>query len=103
MERLLLIVSLFCLSSCTYVPLQQGAEKVRVVAVDAISSCENLGEITASTTDRIAVVDRNRLKVLDEVETAARNQAAQMGANTIAPLSELDSGERRYGAYKCRP
>jgi len=90
-------------NGCTWVKLEDSAKRVRVMSTsDSLSSCEDKGEITASVEDRILSVKRERTKVLDEVEALARNSAVEMGADTIAPISELAGGERRYRAYRCK-
>ena len=98
----LLLLAAF-LQGCTWVKLEDAAKRVRVMsASDSLSSCEDKGEITASVEDRILSVKRERTKVLDEVEALARNSAVELGADTIAPSSELAGGERRYRAYRCK-
>ena len=46
-------------------------------------------------------VDRSGLKVSDELEIMARNEAAGMGADTIRPLGEPHDGAQSWGAYTC--
>jgi hypothetical protein len=91
------------IQGCTWVKLEDAAKRIRVMdASDSLSSCEDKGEITASVEDRILSIKRERTKVLDEVEALARNSAVELGADTIAPSSELAGGERRYRAYRCK-
>ena len=39
-------------------------------------------------TNRVVGVERNSIKVADELETLARNEAAGLGANTLQPQTE---------------
>jgi len=90
-------------NGCTWVKLEDSAKRIRVMnSNDNLSSCVDKGEITASVEDRILSIKRERTKVLDEVEALARNSAVELGADTIAPSSELAGGERRYRAYRCK-
>jgi Domain of unknown function (DUF4156) len=90
-------------NACTWVKLEDAAKRVRVMDnTGSLSGCEDKGEITASVEDRILSIKRERTKVLDEVEALARNSAVDLGADTIAPSSELAGGERRYRAYRCK-
>lgn len=101
----LFTVVLLCagMQACTWVKLDDAAKRIRVMdASDSLSACEDKGEITAAVEDRILSVKRERTKVLDEVEALARNSAVELGADTIAPSSELAGGERRYRAYRCK-
>lgn len=91
------------LGACTWVALEDSGKLVRVVSsADAIQGCQNKGEITASVRDKIAFVNRDSAKVNDEVEALARNQAAELSADTIIAVSELDNGSRRFDAYRCK-
>lgn len=91
------------LGACTWVPLEQSGKVVNVVDnPSSVSHCKEQGEITASVRDRVGFYQRQEAKVADEIETLARNQAADLQADTLLPTSELDDGERRYKAYRCR-
>ena len=57
--------------------------------------CQDLGKVTVSVMDRVGPVDRNDIKVRDELEVMARNEAAKMNADTIKPLAEPS---RRFAA-----
>jgi hypothetical protein len=54
-----------------------------------------------SVMDHVGPVDRNTITVRDELEVLARNQAAQMHADTIKPLAEPADGSQPWGAYQC--
>jgi hypothetical protein len=51
--------------------------------------------------ERVGPVDRNDIKVRDELEVLARNEAAKMHADTIKPLAEPADGSQPWGAYQC--
>jgi hypothetical protein len=91
------------LPACTWVKIEPEAKQIRVVDAGAnLSGCgAMLSEITVSVRDRVGFVDRNSLKVRDELETLARNQALGSGADTLRPLSEPTNGEQRFGAWRC--
>ena len=102
----LMIVGILLVSSlgaCTWVALEDSGKLVRVVnSSDAVQGCQLKGEITASVRDKIAFVNRDSAKVKDEVEALARNQAAELSADTIIAVGELDHGSRRFDAYRCK-
>jgi len=89
------------LSACTFVPIQPGGEAVRVVPAGQPLQCERRGEIGVSVKDRIGPLDRSELKVRDELEVLARNEAPALGADTVQPLNEPMDGEQRFAAYRC--
>ncbi|GIX37169.1 MAG: hypothetical protein KatS3mg127_0408 [Silanimonas sp.] len=88
-------------AGCTFVPIQPGGEAVRVAAAGTPLSCERRGEIAVSVKDRVGPISRSELKVRDELEVLARNEAPGLGADTVQPLGEPRDGEQRFAAYRC--
>ncbi len=99
------LVALFAtvaLGACTWVKMEPEGLSVRVVATDAaVQDCTTRGEIGVSVKDKVGLYRRNDLKVRDELETMARNEAVGLGADTILPLDEPVNGEQRFAAYRC--
>ena len=89
------------LASCTWVHMAPGASAVQVVTGPP-AGCEKRGEVEVSVKDSVAFYDRNPLRVQEELETLARNEAPGMGADTVQPLSPPADGAQRYAAWKCR-
>ncbi|MDQ2971710.1 MAG: DUF4156 domain-containing protein [Rhodanobacteraceae bacterium] len=105
MKSCLLLASLSgaaLLAGCTYgiVP-DAGGQNVRTAWNGGMSGCRDVGKVTVSVLSRIGPVDRNDIKVRDELEVMARNQAAQMHADTIVPLGEPKDGEQSWEGYAC--
>jgi len=89
--------------ACTWVPLEQGGTRVRVLSMnESLSHCQFKGEITSTVTNRLAGIERNAIKVADELETMARNEAAGLNANVIQPTTDAIAGEQSFKAYACR-
>jgi len=89
-------------SGCTWVHMAPGAQAVRV-AEGPPAGCEKRGEVSVSVRDSVAVYQRNDLKVRDELETLARNEAPGLGADTVNPLGPPANGEQRFAAWRCGP
>jgi len=89
------------LASCTWVHMAPGASEVHVVTGPP-AGCEKRGEVEVSVKDSVAFYDRNPLRVQEELETLARNEAPGMGADTVQPLAPPANGAQRYAAWKCR-
>lgn len=97
-----LAIAAIGLSGCTWVHMAPGAKAVRVAA-DAPAGCEKRGEISVSVTDKVALVyERNDLRVREELETLARNEAPGIGADTISPLGPPLNGDQQFAAWRCR-
>ena len=88
--------------ACTWVPMRDGARDVRVLPAGAATTgCTRLGDIEGNVTDRVAFYERNALRVQEELETLARNEAVGLGANTVVPLEPPRDGHQRYAAWRC--
>jgi len=101
-KTLLLLVPVLLLSACSWgITMDDAAKNVRTAWSGDVSSCRELGKVTVSVMDHVGPVDRNAITVRDELEVLARNQAAQMHADTIKPLAEPADGSQPWGAYQC--
>ncbi|HEY8585570.1 MAG TPA: DUF4156 domain-containing protein [Rhodanobacter sp.] len=101
-KTLMLLVPVLLLSACNWgITLDPAAKNVRTAWSGDVSACRDLGKVTVSVMDRLGPVDRNDIKVRDELEVLARNEAAKMHADTIKPLSEPSAGSQPWGAYDC--
>lgn len=101
-KALLLLVPTLLLGACSWgITLDDAAKHVRTAWSGDVSGCRDLGKITVSVMDHVGPVDRNTITVRDELEVMARNQAAQMHADTIKPLAEPTDGSQPWGAYQC--
>src|SRR3546814_12522263 len=90
------------LSGCTWVHMAPGAKAVQVMAT-APTGCEKRGEVSVSVADKVALVyERNDLRVREELETLARNEAPGIGADTISPLRQPMNDEQQFAAWRCR-
>ena len=100
--RFTVALSTLALGACTWVPMETGAAGVRVLAMGASTAgCTKLGEIEGNVTDRVAVYQRNPLRVQEELETMARNEAVGLGANTVVPAEAAHDGRQRFTAWRC--
>lgn len=91
------------MSACTWVKPDSAGGRVRVAYDGNVAGCTKLGEIGVGVRDRIMPgIDRNELKVRDELESLARNEAATLNADTITALNEPVEGEQRFAAWRCR-
>ncbi|MBA2238022.1 MAG: DUF4156 domain-containing protein [Lysobacter sp.] len=90
------------LAGCTWVHMAPGASSVRVISAGgAPAACQHRGEVAVSVKDSVAFYQRNELRVREELETLARNEAPGIQADTIQPLGPPLDGEQRFAAYHC--
>lgn len=89
-------------SACTWVPIEQGGKAVRVLPQGQVpAGCQQQGEVVVSVKNKVGFLHRNPLKVQDELETLARNEAPSAGANAIQAQGQPSDGEQRFSAWRC--
>lgn len=97
----LLSTAVTALWGCTWVSLDAGGRGVRVIDSGQSEACVKRGEIEVSVRDQVGLLERNPMKVRDELETLARNEAATMSADSVQALGEPLNGEQRFAALAC--
>ena len=93
----------FFLTGCTWVPIMDGAQGIRVFKFGEkpAPGCHVQSEIDVSVKSRVGLYRRNPLKVQDELETLARNEAYEGRANAIQALDGPIDGRQRFSAFSC--
>ena len=103
MRKLIIAILAGLAASCTWVEPDVRGSRVEVAYADRnLGSCRKLGEVTVSVKHEIIGVDRSEMKVRDELESLARNEAATLGASHVQAAGEPSGGEQRFNAYACR-
>ena len=85
---------------CTFVHMAPGASAVKVVT-GLPAGCERRGEVEVSVKDSLGPYERNPLRVREELETLARNEAPGLNADTVQALAEPADGKQRFAAWHC--
>lgn len=103
MRIAMLCAVLLAAGGCTWVKMAPGGAQVRVARAgeNLAAGCVRRGEISVSVKDRVGPYERNTIKVRDELETLARNEAPGMQADTVQPKTEPTDGEQRFTAWRC--
>ena len=101
MKKLVLASLCLSMNACAWVTLTPSGEKVRVLDASEVSTCKGLGNTTVSLLAKVAGINRNEETVARELSLLARNAAAELGGDTIVPVSPVKNGERSYTVYKC--
>ena len=89
-------------SGCTWVKLTAGGQGVHVGTTAEVVSCKKIGATHAKTSTKAAFFARSRKKIDQELEGLARNEAAEMGGDTIVAQGPTSSeGRRTFDVYRC--
>lgn len=89
------------LPGCAWVDVKPQAEKVRVLAAQEVGRCKALGRVSAVTLAKIGFIARDKGSVQEEVYRLARNNAADMGGDTVVAAGPLIDGEQPFKVYRC--
>lgn len=100
---MLLLAAVAALSAggCALVELTPGGAGVRLASPEAVTTCTNLGRVTADVIAKVGFLPRHPEAVQDNINVTARNAAADMGADTIVPASEVKDGRQTFDVYRC--
>jgi hypothetical protein len=88
-------------SGCSWVELKPQGEKVRILTPQEVSRCKYLGRVTSNTAATVGIFARSREKIQEEVYRLGRNNAGDMGGDTIVPTGPLIEGEQTFNVYRC--
>ena len=101
MRVMLSLLAAALVGGCALVELTPGGAGVRLASREAVVTCTNLGKVTADVIAKVGFLPRTREIVQDNINVTARNAAADMGADTIVPASEIQDGKQTFDVYRC--
>jgi len=61
------------------------------------------GEVVVTVKSKVGFYNRNPLRVQEELETLARNEAPSAGANAVQAAAAPADGSQRFAAFQCPP
>lgn len=88
-------------TGCTYVKLDPSAEDVEMLRAERVEDCERLGQTRVSVAQNVGFIARGDRAIRDDLQILARNSAAEMGGDTITPVSEVQNGKQSFGVFDC--
>ena len=98
----MVLVSALVAGGCTWVDMAPGGSSVRVIdGSGPPAGCEKRGEVEVTVKNKVAFYERNQLRVREELETLARNEAVGLQADTVQPLGGPLNGSQRFAAWRC--
>ena len=97
-----LVLSLLAISGCTWVETTASGQQVRLASQDQVAKCKKLGKTTVSVMDKVGFISRSEEKVAEELQTLAKNSAAEMEGDTIVAAGAISDGEQSFDVYRCR-
>lgn len=104
MRVLLLSSLLLTVTACTWVPIEPAGKATRVLPAGPVpAGCIAKGEVVVTVKSKVGFYNRNPLRVQEELETLARNEAPSAGANAVQAAAAPAEGSQRFAAFQCPP
>ncbi|BFM13390.1 hypothetical protein R50072_35430 [Simiduia litorea] len=99
---MLILLSLVAVA-CTWVEPKPEAAGIKLATASDVQSCDRLGAATAKGVSKVGIFVRKDEKVITELAALAKDQAYNMGGDTLVRESELSQdGAMTFGVYRCR-
>ncbi len=87
------------IAACSFVELKPGAENV--IIFKGNERCEAIGQTEVNVIVTAIGIDRDTATIAEELQTLARNNALQLQANAIWPITQVTDGEQTYRIMRC--
>ncbi|HET6655275.1 MAG TPA: DUF4156 domain-containing protein [Gammaproteobacteria bacterium] len=84
-----------------WVEVKPQARDVAILEPAQAAHCQFLGKSEAAVLNEAGFLPRNPQAINADLVNIARNDAAKMGGNAVAPLSPRDHGNQTFGIYRC--
>ena len=100
-RKVIYLAAAVVFAGCTWVETTPGGAKVRVLSANEVASCTEIGKTQVSLADNVLGIKRSATKVQLELETLARNSAADLGGDTVVAVAPPTEGRQTYIVYRC--
>ena len=99
------LIAGLCGCASAFIGVREGADRVSLAEAAQVTGCQSKGGITISIFAKAGKtgITRSEKDVEDNMYQMARNNAVDVGADTIVKGESPEFGKRTFGLYKCRP
>ncbi|HEX7964365.1 MAG TPA: hypothetical protein VF651_01500 [Gammaproteobacteria bacterium] len=103
MKRAALPLLLATLAGCTWVTPSPEAMQADIKVLDktGVERCQKLAMNQLTVAHKLGTLERMPGDVEHDLRVMAMNQAAVVGADAVAPLSEIIDGSQLWGIFRC--
>ena len=103
MKRFAAPLLLGLLAGCTWVTPSPEAMNADIQVLDKAGAarCQQLGANEITVNDKLGTLKRMPEDVEHDLRTMAINQAATVGADAVAPLTDLNGGTQTWALLRC--
>ncbi|MFT5084183.1 MAG: hypothetical protein ACI9Y1_002236 [Lentisphaeria bacterium] len=98
-----MVLGVFVLGAgCQWVKPTEKALHVSLVKPAHVSTCTRLGSTTSNVKDSVGIINRREKLVAEELMALAKNEAAEMGGDTIVAVNAINEGRQTFDVYSCQ-
>jgi hypothetical protein len=92
------------LSACAsdFIKPVVGAEQVQLVNANQVTACTSLGKVSVNVLAKVGIYTRDMKAVDDNLLQLGRNEAANLGGNTLVKDHMPEYGKQVFAVYQCR-
>lgn len=88
-------------AGCSFIPVDPGAEKVRLETAERVAACEKLGSTNSVVLHEIIGIDRSGQAIASDLFRISANTAVQLGGNALVPIGKPVAGRQKFDIYRC--
>ncbi len=85
------------------IEVREHSLDVAVGEAGGVGQCVRKGKTTVRVLDKIGFISRSIADVDANLLQLARNDAVEMGGDTLVPGERPEIGKRTFAIFKCRP
>ncbi|HQT81996.1 MAG: hypothetical protein B7Z60_06975 [Ferrovum sp. 37-45-19] len=102
LSHLIILSTLLASCSNSFIAEKTGADEVRMLYPNQVSSCDFKGKTRVSVIDKIGFIDRDPTAVEQNLIKLARNNAIEMHGNVITTTEVPVEGQQSFNVYYCK-
>lgn len=100
-KHLVLVAAVLGLMACSWVNLTPAGRQVQILSQQEVKNCKKIGKTMVTVANKVAGLQRKESAIQENLDVLARNAAADMKGDTIAPITRIQQGKRTYAVYRC--
>ncbi len=96
------LLPLLLAAGCTWVEPTPMGQGVTVAKSIHVKECKHVADTQSQVKSTVGPLNRDEQTVVEELTTLAKNQAADLGGDTIVALTAPQNGMMKFAIFNCR-
>ena len=99
----LALTLLLCACASEFIKPVSSSEKVTLLSPKQVTGCASLGKVSVNVLAKVGIYTRDMQAVDDNLLQLGKNEAANLGGDTLVKDHMPEYGKQVFAVYKCRP